>query len=95
MEDPDPRNGGWLLGCLLSNLTTAQMLAAWDQLQEADLEDAADVIFAQVHPGCSTQPLSLLVKFPTIFNTIPSDFQFNSKTPSHAFSSRNQGFLMR
>ena len=26
-----------------------QMLAAWDQLQDADLEDVADVIFAQVH----------------------------------------------
>ena len=77
MEDPDPRNGGWLLGCLLSNLTTDQMLAAWDQLQDADLEDAADVIFAQVHPGCSTQPLS--IQFPATFNLFPdtvSYFQF-------------------
>ena len=65
MEDPDPRNGGCLYAdfvqttnqmrvCVLSNLTPNQMLAAWDQLQDADLEDAADVIFAQVHPTTFT-----------------------------------------
>ena len=65
MEDPDPRNGGCFLPdffqttnqtqvSILSNLTFDQMLAAWGQLQDADLEDAADVIFAQVHPATFT-----------------------------------------
>ena len=53
MEDPDQRNGGF---CVLSLRLppTDQMLAAWDQLQDADLEDVADVIFAQVHPTTFT-----------------------------------------
>ena len=54
MEDPDQRNGGQLktkrlFPFKLRLLPTDQMLAAWDQLQDADLEDVADVIFAQVH----------------------------------------------
>ena len=49
-----------------------QMLAAWDQLQDADLEDVADVIFAQVH-------LTIFMFIPTIFICIVfhiSYFQF-------------------
>ena len=50
MEDPDQRNSELVvrLRSLKLNSPTDQMLAAWDQLQDADLEDVADVIFAQV-----------------------------------------------
>lgn len=70
MEDPDQRNGGQLktkrlFPFKLRLLPTDQMLAAWDQLQDADLEDVADVIFAQVHPTTFT------------FIIIPKDFHFH------------------
>ena len=44
------------------------MLAAWDQLQDADLEDVADVIFAQV--PASNFTLSILNHFHPEFATI-------------------------